>query len=148
MLPVSRVVAGMNAARVEARRQGAGIKGLFELSDRLLDDQPVDNLLASIVTTLAQVFDARVLVERIELSRRPKVLLTAAPPIPTLAAYRRACGPRSYDGEVHAGNDCSDEAKNEPAKADRQAPAQLPVPAHQVARLTDDVGNGPYHDDE
>lgn len=81
----------MNAARVEARRQGTGIKGLFELSDRLLDDQPVDNLLASIVTTLAQVFDARVLVERIELSRRPKVLLTAAPPIPTLAAYRRAC---------------------------------------------------------
>ncbi|MBO0728565.1 MAG: DUF4118 domain-containing protein [Acidimicrobiaceae bacterium] len=58
MLPVAQVVASMNAARAEARRQGTEIKKLFELSDLLLEDQPLDVLLSSIVTTLAQVFDA------------------------------------------------------------------------------------------
>jgi two-component system, OmpR family, sensor histidine kinase KdpD len=59
MLPVGRVEAGMNAARAEARRQGTEIKKLFELSDLLLADQPLELLLSSIVTTLSQVFDAR-----------------------------------------------------------------------------------------
>jgi two-component system, OmpR family, sensor histidine kinase KdpD len=59
MLPVGRVEAGMNAARSEARRQGTEIKELFELSDQLVEDRPLERLLSSIVTTVSQVFDAR-----------------------------------------------------------------------------------------
>ena len=59
MLPVARVVAGMNAARASERRQGMEIRQLFELSDLLLEDKPLDALLSVIVTTLADVFGSR-----------------------------------------------------------------------------------------
>ena len=59
MLPVARVVAGMNAARAKERRQGKEIRQLFELSDLLVEDKPLDVLLSAIVTTLADVFGAR-----------------------------------------------------------------------------------------
>ncbi|MGE5133845.1 MAG: ATP-binding protein [Gemmatimonadota bacterium] len=59
MLPVARVVAGMNAARAKERRQGEEIRQLFELSDLLVEDKPLDVLLSVIVTTLADVFGAR-----------------------------------------------------------------------------------------
>ena len=59
MLPVARVVAGMNAARAKERRQSRKIRQLFELSDLLVEDKPLDVLLSVIVTTLADVFGAR-----------------------------------------------------------------------------------------
>lgn len=59
MLPVARVVAGMNAARAKEQRQGREIRQLFELSDLLLEDKPLDVLLSAIVTTLAGVFGSR-----------------------------------------------------------------------------------------
>jgi len=59
MLPVARVVAGMNAARASERRQGMEIRQLFELSDLLVEDKPLDVLLSVIVTTLADVFGSR-----------------------------------------------------------------------------------------
>jgi two-component system, OmpR family, sensor histidine kinase KdpD len=59
MLPVARVVAGMNAARARERRQGREIRQLFELSDLLVEDKPLDVLLSVIVTTLADVFGSR-----------------------------------------------------------------------------------------
>jgi two-component system, OmpR family, sensor histidine kinase KdpD len=59
MLPVARVVAGMNAARARERRQGMEIRQLFELSDLLVEDKPLDVLLSVIVTTLADVFGSR-----------------------------------------------------------------------------------------
>ena len=59
MLPVARVVAGMNAARSRARRQEREIRELFELSDLLVEDKPLDSLLSVIVTTLADVFGSR-----------------------------------------------------------------------------------------
>ncbi len=59
MLPVARVVAGMNAARARERRQGKEIRQLFELSDLLVEDKPLDVLLSVIVTTLADLFGAR-----------------------------------------------------------------------------------------
>jgi two-component system sensor histidine kinase KdpD len=59
MLPVARVVAGMNAARAKERRQSHEIRQLFELSDMLVEDKPLDELLSVIVTTLADVFGAR-----------------------------------------------------------------------------------------
>jgi two-component system, OmpR family, sensor histidine kinase KdpD len=56
MLPVAHVVARMNAARDKARRQEREIRELFELSDLLVEEKPLDVLLNAIVTTLADVF--------------------------------------------------------------------------------------------
>lgn len=59
MILVSQVVARMNSARTEARRQGREIRELFELSRLLVEDRPLDVLLSSVVTTVADVFGAR-----------------------------------------------------------------------------------------
>jgi two-component system sensor histidine kinase KdpD len=59
MLPVARVVAGMNTARAKELRQGRELRQLFELSDLLVEDKPLDVLLSVIVTALADVFGAR-----------------------------------------------------------------------------------------
>jgi len=59
MLPVARVVAGLNSARAKELRQGRELRQLFELSDLLVEDKPLDVLLSVIVTALADVFDAR-----------------------------------------------------------------------------------------
>lgn len=56
MLPVAHVVGGMNAARAKARRQEKEIRELFGLSDLLVEEKPLDELLSVIVTTLADVF--------------------------------------------------------------------------------------------
>ena len=56
MLPVAHVVGGMNAARAKARRQEKEIRELFELSDLLVEEKPLDELLSVIVTALADVF--------------------------------------------------------------------------------------------
>jgi two-component system sensor histidine kinase KdpD len=58
MLPVAKVVAGMNVARANERRQAKEIRQLFELSDLLVEDKPLDALLTAIVTTLDDVFDS------------------------------------------------------------------------------------------
>jgi two-component system sensor histidine kinase KdpD len=58
MVPVSQVVASMNSAKVEARRQGREIRELFELSHLLVEDKSLELLLSSVVTTLAEVFSA------------------------------------------------------------------------------------------
>jgi two-component system, OmpR family, sensor histidine kinase KdpD len=58
MLPVAHVVARMNAARATARRQEREIRQLFELSDLLVEEKPLDVLLKAIVTTLADVFSS------------------------------------------------------------------------------------------
>ena len=59
MLPVARVVAGMNIARAQARERGLQIRRLFELSTLLVEDRPLPDLLSLIVTTLADVLNAR-----------------------------------------------------------------------------------------
>ncbi|WP_203880785.1 sensor histidine kinase [Planotetraspora kaengkrachanensis] len=58
MVPVARVVASMNVARAQARQRAAQIRQLFELSALLVEDKPLDELLAVIVTALRDVFDA------------------------------------------------------------------------------------------
>jgi two-component system sensor histidine kinase KdpD len=59
MVPVAKVVDGMNTARAKERQQGAEIRELFQLSDLLVADKPLDELLSVIVTTLAGVFGSR-----------------------------------------------------------------------------------------
>jgi two-component system sensor histidine kinase KdpD len=56
MLPVAHVVARMDAARATARRHVKEIRELFQLSDLLVEEKPLDVLLSAIVTTLADVF--------------------------------------------------------------------------------------------
>ena len=56
MVPVAHVVARMDAARATARRQEKEIRELFQLSDLLVEERPLDELLPAIVTTLADVF--------------------------------------------------------------------------------------------
>jgi two-component system, OmpR family, sensor histidine kinase KdpD len=59
MLPVARVVAGLNVARAKERRQGTELRELFQISGLLLEERPLDELLAAVVTTVAEVFGAR-----------------------------------------------------------------------------------------
>ncbi|HYB17132.1 MAG TPA: ATP-binding protein [Streptosporangiaceae bacterium] len=59
MLPVAKVVAGMNTARAKELRQGKELRQLFELSDLLVEDKPLDVLLSVIVTALADVTGSR-----------------------------------------------------------------------------------------
>ena len=59
MLPVARVVAGLNAARARERRQGTELRELFQLSGLLLEDKPLNELLTAVVTAVAEVFGAR-----------------------------------------------------------------------------------------
>jgi len=59
MLPVARVVSGLNAARAKERRQGAELRELFQLSGLLLEDKPLNELLTAVVTAVAEVFGAR-----------------------------------------------------------------------------------------
>ena len=72
MLPVARVVAGMNAARAKERRQGREIRQLFELSDLLVEDKPLEVLLSAIVTTIADVFGAH---QNVRILRRAALLI-------------------------------------------------------------------------
>lgn len=58
MLPVARVVAGMNSARAQARQRGLQLQRLFELSTELVQDRPLPDLLSIIVTDLADVLGA------------------------------------------------------------------------------------------
>jgi two-component system, OmpR family, sensor histidine kinase KdpD len=59
MLPVARVVAGLNVARAKERRQGTELRELFQISGLLLEERPLDELLTAVVTTVADVFSAR-----------------------------------------------------------------------------------------
>jgi two-component system sensor histidine kinase KdpD len=59
MVPVARVVAGMNLARARELRQSKQLRELFELSDLLVEDKPLDVLLTVIVTAFADVCGAR-----------------------------------------------------------------------------------------
>jgi two-component system, OmpR family, sensor histidine kinase KdpD len=59
MLPVARLAAGMHTARAAERRQGRELRQLFELSDLLIQDKPLDVLLPVVVTSLTDVFGAR-----------------------------------------------------------------------------------------
>jgi two-component system sensor histidine kinase KdpD len=104
MLPVARVVAGMNTARARELRQGRELRQLFELSDLLVEDKPLDVLLSVIVTALADVFDARQVAlflpaaDRLELVRSAGEPLTAdqlrevlpAPGTPTAHTLERS----------------------------------------------------------
>ncbi|MHB1987850.1 MAG: sensor histidine kinase [Acidimicrobiales bacterium] len=81
MLLVARVVAVMNAARADARRQGNEIRRLFELSDLLVEDKPLEVLLSVIVTTLAEVFNSARVSLLLPFEERLEVVAYAGEPL-------------------------------------------------------------------
>jgi two-component system sensor histidine kinase KdpD len=56
MLLVASVVASLDSSRVEARRSGEAAHHLSELSEHLVGDRPVDDLLETIVSAVHAVF--------------------------------------------------------------------------------------------
>jgi two-component system sensor histidine kinase KdpD len=81
MLPISQVVAGMNSAKAEARRQGREIRELFELSHLLVEDKSLDVLLSTIVTTVAEVFGAQQVALLLPDTGRLRVVASAGEPL-------------------------------------------------------------------
>jgi len=81
MLPVARVVDRMNVARANERRQTKEIRELFELSDLLVEDKPLDVLLAVIVTTLADTFGSRQVALFLPEGERLKIVASAGEPL-------------------------------------------------------------------
>ena len=59
MVPVARVVAGLNAARAKERRLSGELTELFQLSGLLLEDKPLTELSSAIVWCVADAFTAR-----------------------------------------------------------------------------------------
>jgi two-component system, OmpR family, sensor histidine kinase KdpD len=81
MLPVARVVAGLNTARAKELRQGRELRQLFELSDLLVEDKPLDVLLSVIVTALADVFGARQVALFLPVNGRLELVGSAGDPL-------------------------------------------------------------------
>jgi two-component system, OmpR family, sensor histidine kinase KdpD len=81
MLPVARVVASMNSARAQARRRGLEIKQLFDVSDMLVEDRPLEELLDTIVTTLAGVFGSRKVALLLPRNDRLEIVASAGDPL-------------------------------------------------------------------
>ncbi|MHB1533867.1 MAG: ATP-binding protein [Acidimicrobiales bacterium] len=57
MVLVSQVVAALQRARITARRREQDARRLFEISDLLIGDRPMPELLVSIVRTVRSIFD-------------------------------------------------------------------------------------------
>jgi two-component system sensor histidine kinase KdpD len=57
MLLVARVVSGLDSARSEAHRRSVETDRLFDLSELLVEDQSVEDLLKTIVRTVGSVFE-------------------------------------------------------------------------------------------
>jgi two-component system, OmpR family, sensor histidine kinase KdpD len=81
MLPVARVVAGMNLARAQARERGLQIRRLFELSTLLVEDRPLPDLLSLIVTILADVLNAHQVALLLPSEERLEVAACAGAPM-------------------------------------------------------------------
>jgi two-component system sensor histidine kinase KdpD len=93
MLPVAGVVATMNATRAKERRQSLEIRQLFQLSDLLVEDQPLDVLLRVIVTALAEVFDSSQVALLLPQNGELQVVASAGAPLSETQRRRVVPGP-------------------------------------------------------
>jgi serine phosphatase RsbU (regulator of sigma subunit) len=59
MVPIARLVDNMITARAQANERGVRLHQLFEVSGLLVEDRPLEELLATIVTNVRDVVDAR-----------------------------------------------------------------------------------------
>jgi two-component system, OmpR family, sensor histidine kinase KdpD len=81
MLPVARVVAGLNVARARERRQGTELRELFQLSGLLLEERPLEELLTAVVTIVAEVFSARQVALLLPRSGQLEIAASAGEPL-------------------------------------------------------------------
>jgi two-component system, OmpR family, sensor histidine kinase KdpD len=88
MLPVAHLVARMDVARAKARRQETQIRELFQLSDLLVEEKPLDMLLSVIVTTLADVFGSPQVALFLPQGRRLEIAAYAGEPLTELEVRR------------------------------------------------------------
>jgi two-component system sensor histidine kinase KdpD len=77
MLLVSRVVASMDGARLQAYRQKEEVDKLFELSRLLVGDKPLGDLLDLIVSTLRDAFDLNSVAVLLEVAREDRLEVAA-----------------------------------------------------------------------
>ena len=78
MLVVARVVVFLQRARADARRQADATERLYVLSDLLIGDQPVTDLLQQVVTTIHDAFGPRWVAALLPASRDDERLTLAA----------------------------------------------------------------------
>ncbi|MGH9083787.1 MAG: DUF4118 domain-containing protein, partial [Acidimicrobiales bacterium] len=88
MLPVAKVVAGMNAARADASRQGRQIRELFGLSHLLVEDKSLDVLLSVIVTTVSEAFGAQQVALLLPGGRGLEIVAAAGEPLSSAQMQR------------------------------------------------------------
>ena len=78
MLVVARVVVFLQRARADARRQADATERLYVLSDLLIGDRPVTDLLQQVVTTIHDAFGPRWVAALLPASRDDERLTLAA----------------------------------------------------------------------
>ena len=98
MLLVARVVSGMAAARLETARQKDEIRKLFELSNLLVGDKPLPDLLGLIVSTLRDAFELSTVAVLLPSAGRLEIAASAGEPL-TEAELELAV-PAAADGAV------------------------------------------------
>ena len=89
MLLVARVVASLESARSEALRRTAEARRLFDLSEMLVQDRSVDDLLRSIVGTVGAVFAVPSVALLVPEDGRLEIAAAAGDPSPASSPTRR-----------------------------------------------------------
>jgi two-component system sensor histidine kinase KdpD len=103
MLLVARVVARLEAARTEARQREGAIRRLFELTDLLIEDRPLSEVLELSVSTVHDAFALRSVALLLPVETRLEVVASAGEPL-SEAELRRVAPepgiPASLGGSV------------------------------------------------
>ncbi len=81
MLLVARLVSNVAAAKLETARQKDAIRKLFELSDLLVGDKPLAELLGLIVSTLRDAFELRTVAVLLPVAGKLDVAASAGEPL-------------------------------------------------------------------
>jgi two-component system sensor histidine kinase KdpD len=103
MLPVARVVAGLNTAQAQARERGMQIRQLFELSTLLVEDKPLKELLTIVATTLRDVFDAHQVALLLPHDGQLEIVASAGAPVTDGDRHRLQSAPAQLAGLNNAG---------------------------------------------
>ena len=81
MLLVARVVARLESARAEAHQHEQAIRRLFELTDLLIEDRPLSEILELIVTTVHEAFTLRSVALVLPVGAQLEVVASAGEPL-------------------------------------------------------------------
>lgn len=102
MLPVARVVSGLNVARARERRLSRELRRLFEISDLLVADRPLDDLLRLVVGELTEVVRARQAAICLPGADRLEIAASAGEPLTAAQVERLLAGAVSPESSARA----------------------------------------------